>query len=153
MKYISQNCLVLEYFPKKRCKVPECDIGANDREIPFNQPWLEFAIPFSDGKIDSCYRYGLKNGTIEENGECSADMFDASLEITCSEYIHASDEINVQTEVKITPTEYIIDLWAHQTLQTILSILFPKEIFRQFILIFHISLYFYNGLVQYPLFV
>lgn len=81
--------------------MPGCDIGENNREIKFDQPWLKNAIPFSKGKIDSCYRYALKN---ETNGvkmdQCSADLFDTSKTIACSEYVYASDEKNVQTEVR-----------------------------------------------------
>lgn len=80
--------------------MPECDIGENNREIHFNQPWIENAIPSSDGIIESCSRYASTNKTksnVEE--QCGSDSFNTSLKITCSEYIYASDEKNVQTEV------------------------------------------------------
>lgn len=102
--------------------MPECDVGANNREIPFNQSWLENAIPFSDGKINQCQRFAPMNRTIADGGECSADMFDTSLEIACSEYIHASDEINVQTEVN-QPSNY-------PTISSLFS--FGKNIFVNF---------------------
>lgn len=80
--------------------MPECDLGVNNREIPFDQPWLPNAIPYSDGKIESCFRYAPKNQTKTEDGQCSAEMFD-KVEITCSEYVYASQERNLQTEVKV----------------------------------------------------
>lgn len=90
-----------EWFSQCRCKVPECDVGENNRDIPFDQPWLKNAIPSSNGKIDNCHRFALSNNTHPENGRCSADMFDPNRTIACSEYIYASDEKNIQTEVRI----------------------------------------------------
>lgn len=81
-----------------RCKVPECDIGENNRNIPFMQPWVSHGIPMKNEKLDNCVHYALKNSTI---GQCSADTaFDTSKEIPCTEFIHATDERNIQTEVK-----------------------------------------------------
>lgn len=77
--------------------MPECEIG---NDIPFNQPWLKNAIPSTNGKFDNCYRYAPKNLTTADPGKCSADMFDASRKIACTEFIHATDERNLQTEVK-----------------------------------------------------
>lgn len=80
--------------------MPECDIGENNREIAFNQTWLQFAIPSND-TLDSCVRYASFNGQqTAENVQCSADFFNTSSTIECSEYIYASDESNVQTEVE-----------------------------------------------------
>lgn len=87
------------YFFPFRCKVPECEFSEDNRDLPFNQPWLNNAIPSKNGKLDNCYRYAPKNEAIEP-GKCSADMFDTSMKIPCTEYIHASDERNMQTEVK-----------------------------------------------------
>lgn len=88
------------YFPF-RCKVPECEFSENNnRDLPFNQPWLNNAIPSMNGKLDNCYRYAPKNKTAE-SGKCNADMFDTSTKIPCTEYIHASDERNMQTEVEL----------------------------------------------------
>lgn len=82
-----------------RCKVPECDIGDNNREIPYNQQWVNFSIPTaSNGKLKDCVRYApiySAGGNIQ----CTADMFNASVEIKCSEFIYATDERNLQTEV------------------------------------------------------
>lgn len=86
--------------------MPECDIGENIRGIQYDQPWLSNAIPFPGGKVDSCRRFAPKNRTVTEGEECSADMFDESLEITCSDYVYTSDERNVQTEVKMTSTVF-----------------------------------------------
>lgn len=83
-----------------RCKVPECELGNNNRELTFNQPWLENAIPSKNGKFDKCQRYAPKNWTIDEPGKCSADMFDTSNKIKCTEFVYGSDERNLQTEVK-----------------------------------------------------
>lgn len=87
--------LICPFF---RCKVPECDLDvANNRDIQYDQPWLPYAIPLSDGKYDKCFRYAIKNHT--SSTQCAADMFDNSTKIKCTEYVYASDEINVQTEV------------------------------------------------------
>lgn len=80
--------------------MPGCDIGVDNREIPFDQLWLPNAIPSTNGRIDSCFRYALKNETNFGNVQCSAEMFDENVKIACSEYIYASDERNLQTEVK-----------------------------------------------------
>lgn len=82
--------------------MPECEIGTNNRDLPFHQPWLKNAIPSENGKFESCNRYALKNETIFESAnQCNADMFDKSMKIKCTEYIHESDEKNVQTEVNL----------------------------------------------------
>lgn len=80
--------------------MPECEFADNNREIPFDQPWLSNAIPYSNDGIDNCFRYAPKNQTNEKSGECAADLFNKSVRIACSEYVYASDERNVQTEVK-----------------------------------------------------
>lgn len=82
-----------------RCKVPECDVGENDREIAYDQPWLSSAIPYSNHKFDQCFRYAPKNFSTHQNGICSTEMFDNATKIPCTEFIYASDEINIQTEV------------------------------------------------------
>lgn len=81
--------------------MPECEFGDNNRNLPYDRPWLTNAIPLKDGKLDSCNRYAPKNKTIiEPPNQCSADMFDSTKKITCSEFIHDSDEKNIQTEVE-----------------------------------------------------
>lgn len=79
--------------------MPECEFGANNRELPFNQPWLSDAIPLENGKLDNCHRYAPRNWSAGEPGRCNANMFDTSTKISCNEFIYASDEKNIQTEV------------------------------------------------------
>lgn len=79
--------------------MPECEFGENDRNIPYNQPWLDNAIPSSNGKFDNCHRYAPKNWGENSSGQCTADMFDTSMKIPCNEFIYATDERNIQTEV------------------------------------------------------
>ena len=80
--------------------MPECDIAENNRNIPYDQPWVSHAIPMKNEKLDNCVHYALENSTADEAGHCSADTsFDTSKEIPCTEFIYASDERNVQTEV------------------------------------------------------
>lgn len=76
--------------------MPECEEGEDNRQIPFNQSWLHYAIPSNDTQ-KNCIRYAPKNGL--NNNQCNADFFNTSSRIECSEYIYASDERNVQTEV------------------------------------------------------
>lgn len=81
--------------------MPECEFAANNRDLPYNQPWLNNAIPQLDEKFDSCSRYAPKNLTSIElaSGQCAADMFNSSRTMPCSEYVYTSDEKNIQTEV------------------------------------------------------
>lgn len=80
--------------------MPECEAGENNRDLPYDQPWLKNAIPLENGKLDHCHRFSPKNRTIiEPTNQCSANMFDSSTKIACTEYIYASDEKNIQTEV------------------------------------------------------
>lgn len=80
--------------------MPECDIAqTNNRDIAYDQPWLQYAIPSTDGKYEKCFRYAIKNHTSFETDQCNADMFDNSTKIECTEYIYGSDEKNIQTEV------------------------------------------------------
>lgn len=88
------------FFSFVRCKVPECEFdGESDRNIPYDQPWLKNAIPFESGKIDHCRRYALKNLSAIAGGQCDANMFDTTTKVSCNEFIYASDERNIQTEV------------------------------------------------------
>lgn len=79
--------------------MPECEFDGNNRNIPYNQPWLNNAIPFTNGKYDNCHRYAAKNWTDRANDHCGVDMFDKSLITSCDTYIYATDERNIQTEV------------------------------------------------------
>lgn len=87
------------------CKVPECDIGDNSRDIAYDQPWVRSAIPsFSNGKLKNCVRYApiKRNETdlFAKNQQCTTELlFNTSAEIECTEFIYATDERNVQTEV------------------------------------------------------
>lgn len=85
-----------------RCKVPECDVGENNRDIVYDQTWVGSAIPkMPNGKFKNCVRYApIGNVTEAFSNKCSADMFNTSAEIACSEFIYASDERNLQTEVR-----------------------------------------------------
>lgn len=67
--------------------------------MPYNQTWLRSAIPYPLNKIDRCHRYAPRNET-KVDGQCSADLFDNTKLIECSEYVYAGDEKNVQTEVR-----------------------------------------------------
>lgn len=89
--------------------MPECDVGEFNREIPYNQTWLPYAIPSSDGHIDSCTRYAPKSRAKTKTAQCTEDMFDNSVEIACSEFVYSTDERNLQTEVKTIFTMYIRD--------------------------------------------
>lgn len=89
--------------------MPECDVGEFNREIPYNQTWLPYAIPSSDGHIDSCTRYAPKSRAKTKTAQCTEDMFDNSVEIACSEFVYLTDERNLQTEVKTIFTMYIRD--------------------------------------------
>lgn len=84
-----------------RCKVPECDLhGANNRALLYDQQWLPHAIPHTNGKYDNCYRYAPTHSTNTTGlGQCSTDMFNTSKKIACTEFVYASDERNIQTEV------------------------------------------------------
>lgn len=81
--------------------MPECEFGVNNRNLPYNQPWLNKTIPQLDEKFDNCHRFATKNLTSIQllSGQCAADMFDSSQIISCSEYAYTSDEKNIQTEV------------------------------------------------------
>lgn len=72
----------------------------NNREIQYDQPWLRSAIPFPKNKADKCFRYALKNYTQIRGDQCNGEMFDNSTKIACTEFVYASDEKNVQTEVR-----------------------------------------------------
>lgn len=73
-------------------------MGSDNRDIAFDQPWLSYAIPKKNDKFDNCRRYRPKILNAPP-GSCSADMFDTSETVECTEFIHASNEVNLQTEV------------------------------------------------------
>lgn len=80
-----------------RCKVPECDVSDNNRDISYNQTWLKYAIPQINNGYENCVRYAPINSSI--GNQCNDDSFNTSKQIPCEGFIYASDEINVQTEV------------------------------------------------------
>lgn len=77
--------------------MPECETAQNNRNISYSQPWLKNAIPSVGGKLDHCHRFAIINKT---SNQCTADMFDSTTKIPCDDYVYASDEINMQTEVE-----------------------------------------------------
>ncbi|XP_031637755.1 solute carrier family 22 member 7-like, partial [Contarinia nasturtii] len=79
-----------------RCKVPECDFGDNNREISYNQTWLEYAIPKTQNGYENCVRYeSIQSSTANT---CDVNSFNTSKQIECTEFIYATDELNIQTE-------------------------------------------------------
>lgn len=104
-----KNILFAKYesllFSSIRCKIPECELDKDGREVGYNQTWLQFAIPYSNGRVKNCVRYApiVGNNTKFTSGkdQCDAQMFDKSREVECSEYVYSTDEKNLQTEVQI----------------------------------------------------
>lgn len=80
--------------------MPECDVGENNREIVYDQPWLKFAIPTSKNGFENCVRNAPINSTTTNDYQCSANLFNTSKQIPCKEFVYKTDEINIQTEVK-----------------------------------------------------
>lgn len=78
--------------------MPECDIGDNNREISYDQPWLKYAIPQSSNGYENCVRYAPINSSTHE---CNVNNFNTLKQIECTEFIYTTDESNVQTEVII----------------------------------------------------
>lgn len=105
---VKKNILFAKYesllFFSIRCKVPECELDKDGREVGYNQTWLQFAIPYSNGREKNCVRYAplVGNNTKFTSGkdQCDAKMFDTTREVECSEYVYSTDEKNLQTEVK-----------------------------------------------------
>lgn len=85
-------------FGISRCKVPECESGLNNRDIQYDQSWLQNAIPMKNDEIDNCQRYEPLQPNVHHD-QCTTDLFNTSKQIPCTEFIYASDEVNVQTEV------------------------------------------------------
>ncbi|XP_055297915.1 organic cation transporter protein-like [Sitodiplosis mosellana] len=83
-----------------RCKVPECDVGDNNREISYDQPWLKYAIPHSSNGYENCVRYAPINSSASSH-ECNINNFNSLKQIKCDEFIYTTDESNVQTEFNI----------------------------------------------------
>lgn len=85
--------------------MPECDDDISNREVQYDQPWLHLAIPSSAAnKTENCVRYAPISWTETsalQGGikQCNSSMFNTSQTIACSEYVYASDERNIQTEV------------------------------------------------------
>lgn len=83
--------------------MPECeDITLNSRELEFNQPWLNFTIPpdpATHKSVHSCVRYAPIAAQSNGAGHCTADSFDMTQTIECTEFVYETDERNIQTEV------------------------------------------------------
>lgn len=83
--------------------MPECDgINAENRE--FDQRWLNFTIPLdstaNNNKVANCVRYAPSTWS-NETRQCVPESFNTMQTVQCTEYVHASDERNIQTEVFI----------------------------------------------------
>lgn len=90
-----------------RCKIPECDVENENREIGYDQFWLKYAIPKSKDGFEKCVRFAPNKSAewhvLDEREldvqHCSRQQFDTSEQIRCTEFIYRTDERNVQTEV------------------------------------------------------
>lgn len=91
--------LLFMLVPFRRCKVPECDVGDNNRVISYDQPWLSYAIPTTSNGYENCLRFA-PIATTTDGQQCSADRFNTSKQIACTEFVYTTDETNVQTEVR-----------------------------------------------------
>lgn len=98
---LRRNRMKTETLSIYRCKVPECDVGDSDREISYDQPWLSYAIPSSKDGYENCVRYAPLNASTANGHQCTADRFDSSKQIRCTDFVYTSDEKNVQTEVAL----------------------------------------------------
>lgn len=90
-----------------RCKIPECDVGNENRDIGYDQIWVKYAIPKSRDEFEKCVRFAPNKTAVPFDEEelafqqCSREQFDTSKQIQCSEFIYRTDETNVQTEVRL----------------------------------------------------
>lgn len=91
-------CTITQFTKLFRCKIPECDLNVNNRDIQYDQSWLGVAIPMKNGGIDNCKRYEPIHPDVHHD-HCTADLFNTSKQIPCTEFVYASDEINLQTLV------------------------------------------------------
>lgn len=75
-------------------------MNVDNRKLEYHQPWLSFVIPSSNDTFENCYRYAPINTTLSaDKNQCNSNQFDPTQKIKCAEYVYASDEINLQTEV------------------------------------------------------
>lgn len=85
-------------FHFTRCRINECDLDGSNRDLEYQQPWLQNVIPMSSNDtIDKCHRYASLNST--QDGLCEASYFDTSKKLKCTEFVYKTNEINLQTEV------------------------------------------------------
>lgn len=84
-----------------RCLIPECECKDN---TTFQPHWLEYAVPFVDGKPKSCRRFEIY--TTGENAfdgvACNEHIFDRSKEIACSEFVSKTNEERLANLVNLT---------------------------------------------------
>ncbi|XP_031625594.1 organic cation transporter-like protein [Contarinia nasturtii] len=95
---LNYTCIFASNSLEYRCKVSECDLGDNNREISYDQPWLKYALPLTSNGYEKCFRYASSSSL--EN-QCDANSFNTTKLIGCTEFIYTTDEINVQTEFNI----------------------------------------------------
>lgn len=92
--------------------MPECDdITVSNHELGFDQPWLNFTVPPDSvpiKEVDGCVRYAPINAAQPNGvGQCTTDSFNTTHLIECTEFVYATDERNIQTEVLPTQTKYL----------------------------------------------
>lgn len=88
---------VKDFSLQFRCKIPECDLNSSS----YNTDWLEFTVPFKDGKPSECYRYEANI----DNPTCTADNFNQSSAILCNDFIYKGDEKTIVNEWDLTCDE------------------------------------------------
>lgn len=85
-------------FRSNRCRIPECEPS----NVTVHDPdWLNYAIPFRNGRPEKCSRYAASHASIAYRSEyCTPSLFNQSEIIRCNEYVFKTNEYRIMKEVR-----------------------------------------------------
>jgi hypothetical protein len=87
-----------------RCRIPECDVD----EAIYEPEWLRDAVPYADGKPNSCERYLSRNTSSPAGGSptnnetvCLPDIFVNTTTVKCRDWVFDTEEWTIANEVSL----------------------------------------------------
>lgn len=68
----------------------------------FNPDWLEYTVPFKNGKPDKCYRFDVVQNKDDSKNECNIDSFNRSSFSYCANdaMVYRTNDVSIVKEVE-----------------------------------------------------
>lgn len=68
----------------------------------FNPDWLEYSVPFKNGKPEKCYRFDVVQNVNASENECNIYSFNRSAFSYCAKdvMVYRTDDVSIVKEVE-----------------------------------------------------